>query len=331
MVDFDGVLRALRGKSAVVTGGTGMIGREVVRLLCDGGVSVRTVSLDDIHVDDRAEHVHGDLSSLDFCLDVTRNMDCVFHVAGIKGSVEVTKSKPASFLVGLLMMNTNLLEAARRNRAWKVLYTSTIGAYAAAEVFHESDYDVSDPPMDHYPGWGKRIAEMQIETYKIQYGLDNFAIVRPCNVYGPGDNFDPKSAMVVPTLLARVANGEDPVKIWGDGTAIRDFAYSVDVAKGIIQALYHGTRGQFVNLASGKGHSIRELVEAINSFVDFNYEFDPSKPSGYPRRVMDITRAREWIGYDPQTSLVEGLEATWKWLQAHGDEHLLRKNYFKES
>jgi len=331
MLDFDGVLRELSGKNALVTGGTGMIGREVVHLLCQAGVNVRSVSLDDLHVDDRAEHVCADLADFSVCKEITKDMDCVFHVAGIKGSVEVTKSQPASFLVGLLMMNTNLLEAARLNKVWKVVYTSTIGAYAAAEVFRESDYDISQPPMDQYPGWGKRIAEMQIQTYAIQYGLENFAVVRPCNVYGPGDSFRPESAMVIPTLLARIADKDDPVMVWGDGTAIRDFAYSTDVARGIIQALFHGTRGTFVNLASGKGHSIRELVETLASFIDFSYEFDVTKPSGYPRRVMDISRAREWIGYQPEVGLRQGLGLTWNWLLANREEYKQRKNYFAET
>src|SRR5690606_9563310 len=132
-----------------------------------------------------AEQIYGDLSDFNFCRELTKDTDWVFHVAGIKGSIEVTKSKPASFFVPLLMMNTNILEAARVNNCEKVVYTSSIGAYSSAEVFVETDHDPSNPPMDMFPGWAKRMAEMQVEAYKIQYDLDNFAIVRPCNVYGP--------------------------------------------------------------------------------------------------------------------------------------------------
>lgn len=328
----DEVVRAAQGKSAIVTGGTGMIGREVVRLLCDAGAHVRSVSLDKIDgLDPRAEQVYGDLSDLTLCKALTKNTDWVFHVAGIKGSIDVTKSKPASFFVPLLMMNVNLLEAARLNGCERVLYTSSIGAYSAAEVFVEDEYDASQPPMDMFPGWAKRMAEMQIDAYRIQYNLNNFAIVRPCNVYGPGDNFDPKNAMVVPSLLYRIAAGENPVSIWGDGSAVRDFAYATDCAEGILQALYYGTRGSFVNLGSGTGVTIRELVETLASFIDFKYEFDTSKPAGFPRRVMDISRAREWIGYNPTTSLRDGLEQTWKWFNLHRDEYRKRQNYFAAS
>lgn len=322
------ILQSFSGKNALVTGGTGMIGREIITMLCDAGARVRSVSLDDIRPDDRAEYIYGDLTDFGLCKKLTEGTDFVFHVAGIKGSIEVTKKKPASFFVPLLMMNTNILEACRINEVEKVVYTSSIGAYASAEIFREEDDTVEKPPMDMFPGWAKRMAELQVQAYRLQYGLRNFAIVRPCNVYGPGDNFDPASAMVVASLMARIAGGEDPLVVWGDGSAIRDFAYSKDVAEGVILAAHHGTRDGFVNLGSGKGYSIKELVETLQKVVPFRYEFDASKPSGFPRRVMDISRARSMIGYNPTTPLLEGLTETWKWYCAHKDEHHKKINYF---
>jgi len=211
----------------------------------------------------------------------------------------------------------------------KVVYTSSIGAYASAEVFKETE-NLDGPPMDMFPGWAKRMAELQIQAYRIQYNLDNFSIVRPCNVYGPGDNFDPNSAMVIPSLMYRIHHKEDPVVIWGDGSAIRDFAYSRDVAEGVISALYYGTGPSFVNLGSGKGYSIKELVETLNRFIDFNYKFDATKPSGFPKRVMDISLARKLIHYNPTTSLLDGLKETWNWYVRNQNEYLNKMNYFKE-
>lgn len=323
------LLQAFKARNVLITGGTGLIGRQAVKILCDMGAHVRVVSLDRVNVDDRAEHVLGDLREFSFCRDLTSGMDFVIHMAGIKGSIEVTKSKPASFFVPLLMFNTNVLEACRINKVQKVVYTSSIGAYASAEVFREGE-NQDGPPMDMYPGWAKRMAELQVRAYQEQYGMDNFAIVRPCNVYGPGDNFDPKNAMVIPTLMYRIYNKENPVVVWGDGSAVRDFAYSRDVAEGVILALYHGTKGGFVNLGSGTGVTIRELVETLHSFIDFNFEFDAGKPSGFPKRVMDITLARELIHYNPTTSLKDGLKETWEWFMQNQDEYLKKKNYFKE-
>lgn len=325
----DEVLKSFTGKSVLVTGGTGLIGRQVVNILCKAGAFVKVVSLDKINVNEKAVHIYGDLISFEFCKEVTEDIDFVFHMAGVKGSIEVTKTKPASFFVPILMFNTNVLEASRINRVQKLIYTSSIGAYASAEVFKETE-NLDGPPMDMFPGWAKRIAEMQIQAYKIQYGLNNFSIVRPCNVYGPGDNFDPETAMVIPSLMYRIYHKEDPVLIWGDGAATRDFAYSRDIAEGVVLALYHGTKSSFVNLGSGKGYTIKELVETLNSFIDFNYKFDTSKPSGFPKRVMDISLARESIDYNPTTSILEGLKETWNWYVKNQEEYIKKKNYFRE-
>ncbi len=323
------ILTTFAGAGILITGGTGLIGRQIARILCDAGAQVRIVSLDRVNVDERAEHIPGDLTDFNLCKELTKDMDFVFHIAGIKGSIDVTVKKPASFFVPLLMMNTNMLEACRVNKVQKVVYTSSIGAYGSAEVFKESDSLETEPPMDMFPGWAKRMAEMQIQAYRIQYGLENFAIVRPCNVYGPGDNFDPQNAMVIPSLMHRIHHGEDPLVVWGDGSAIRDFAYSKDVAEGVILALHYGTQGRYINLGSGQGYTIRELVETLNNFIPFNYRFDKTKSPGFPKRVMDISLARDMLGYNPTTSLLEGLKQTWEWFLKNQEEHLSKKNYFK--
>ena len=326
----DEILKSFGGKNVLVTGGTGLIGRQVVDILCAAGANVRIVSLDRVTVHDKAEHVIGDLTDFGLCKQVAQDMDFVFHIAGIKGGAHVSATKLASHFVPTIMFNTNVLEAARLNKVQKLVYTSSIGAYANAEVFTESTEqpgNFSSSPMD-FAGWAKRMGELQIHAYKVQYGMENFAIVRPSNVYGPGDNFDPQNAMVIPTLLYRIHNKDNPMVIWGDGSAIRDFVYSRDVAEGCILALHHGTRGGFVNLGSGHGVTIRELVETLRRFLDFNYQFDPTKPAGFPKRVMDISLARRLIDYDPTTTLLGGLKATWDWYGRNQDEYQKKQNYF---
>lgn len=323
------VLKEFSGRNILVTGGTGLIGRQVVGILSDSKANIKIVSLDKINVHDKAEHILGDLTDFSFCKEVTKSMDFVFHLAGIKGSALVTEKRLASHFVPLLMMNTNVLEASRLNKVRKLVYTSSIGAYSATEVFKESDYKLDSLPMD-FAGWAKRMAELQIHAYNVQFDMENYSIVRPANVYGPGDNFDPNNAMVIPSLMCRIYNKEDPVVVWGDGSAIRDFAFSRDVAEGVILALHYGTRSGFVNLGSGKGCSIKELVESLRSFIDFNYSFDTSKPSGFPKRVMDIALAKELIHYNPTTSLLAGLKETWNWFIKNQDEYLNKKNYFKD-
>lgn len=329
MIDQN-IINFFKNKNCLITGGTGMIGREIATILLNAGANVRVISLDKIKIHEKIDHVYGDLTNFEFCKEQTKDMDCVFHVAGIKGSVKVTLEKPASFFVPLLMFNTNVLEASRINNVKKLVYTSSIGAYSSNEVFIESDDENQGPPMDMFPGWAKRMAEMQIKAYQIQYNLEGFSIVRPCNVYGPGDNFDPENAMVIPSLMSRIRSGEDPMRIWGDGSAIRDFAFARDVAEGTIQALFHGTNGKYLNLGSGKAVSIKQLVETLSSFLNFKYEFDKSKSSGWPKRLMDISLAKKMIGYNPSTSLENGLKETWNWFLNNKDEHMFKKNYFKE-
>ena len=324
------LIKFFEGKKVVVTGGTGLIGRSVVKKLCDLQAKVKVISLDKFTVDERAEHIFGDLTDFNFCKEITKNIDFAFHISGIKGSIKMTIEKPSSFFVPLIMMNTNFLEACRLNDVSKLVYTSSIGAYSSRKIFKEEESSFNEPPMDMFPGWAKRLAELQILAYKKQFKLENYYVVRPCNVYGPGDNFDPNNAMVIPSLLYRIFNKENPVVIWGDGSAIRDFAYSEDVADGIILTMMKGTGNfDFLNLGSGKGYKIKELVETMASFIDFKYEFDSSKDSGFKVRVMDISNAKSIIGYNPRTSLRQGLEKTWKWFLKNNEITKLRHNYLK--
>lgn len=323
------ILEGFRGRRVLVTGGTGMVGRCVVDRLAAAGAEVRVASLDQLRPNPAATYEFGDLTDPVICRRLIDGMDDVFHIAGIKGSVEVTKTRPASFFVPLLQMNTNLLDAAREGGIQRLVYTSSIGAYPGRRIFREEDAWDGEP-MDTYPGWAKRMGELQIRACAAEYGLDGWSVVRLTNVYGPGDNFDARSAMVIPALMQRIRSGENPLVVWGDGSAIREFAYSEDIADGIIRALHHGTGGDVVNLGTGIGTSVRELVEALADIIDFRFEFDPSKPAGFPERVMDITQARERLGHAPRVSLEEGLRRTWDWFREHAEEHRRKMDYFRE-
>ena len=217
-----------KNKKILVTGGTGMIGRQLVSKLCDLESEVTSVSMDNLILDDRAKYIKSDLTNIDNCKSVTKNKDIVFHVAGIKGSIEVTKSKLASFMVPMMMFNTNILEASRLNDVNNLVFTSSIGAYSSAEIFVEKDSEESEPPMDFYPGWAKRVAELQIQAYREQYNV-NWSVVRLQN-YMALEITLMKNAMVIPSLISKIYKKKLPLKVWGDGSSIRDFAYSGDVA-----------------------------------------------------------------------------------------------------
>ncbi len=321
------ILKEFNAKNVLVTGGSGLIGRQIIDLLAEAGARLRSVSLDHIIVNAKIEHIVGDLANFNFCKEIARDMDYIFHLAGVQGTVQTSSSKLASHFVPTLMMNTNMIEAARLSKVKKLVYTSSIGAYAEGSILRERDYKVESMPMS-FAGWAKRMAELQIHSYKMQYGTETFSIVRLSNIYGPGDNFNPETAMVIPSLMCRIFAGEDPLVVWGDGSVIRDFLYSRDAAEGIVLALHHGTAGGFINIGSGKGHCIRDILDALQSFIHFNYLFDPAKPSGAPVRVMEITKAKDLLGFIPSTDLETGLKLTWEWFVNHPEEYKKKMDHF---
>jgi len=319
-------------KNVLVTGGTGLIGRPLVELLLQAGANVRVVSMDDAsRCPEGAEFIRGNLINWDICQQVAKDMDYVFHLVGTKGSVSIGQSRAASFFVPHLLFNTHMMEAARQAGVARYLFTSSIAVYPPAELFIEDDVWKGFPhSSDRFAAWAKRMGELQAEAYKIEYGWDKIAVVRPANVYGPYDNFDPKTAMVVPALISRVARGENPLVVWGDGSAIRDFIYSRDCAEGMMLALEKGANCIPVNLGSGRGTSIKELVEAIVACFNPSPRviWDTSKPSGETTRLMDMTRANNMIGFSPGTSLHQGIKETVDWYKMSSEIADKRYNVF---
>ncbi len=304
-----------KGKKVLVTGGTGMIGISLVEMLIKLGAKVSIASLDDpSRAHPEATFNRVDLCNLNNCLEICEGKDIVFHLAGIKGSPKMTGQKPASFFVPTITFNTNMMHAAQKVGVEKYLYTSSIGVYSPAEKFHEDDVWKSFPSEnDRFAGWAKRMGELQAEAYAIENGTKNISIVRPANVYGPFDNFDPENCMVIPALIKRALDGESPLNVWGDGSQVRDFIHSDDVARGMLKVVELGETRP-INLGSGTGISIKQLVEIIikNMPNPPQVIWDTSKPSGDRVRIMDTTRA-ESIGIRPQTSFESGVAQVMDW------------------
>ena len=319
------------GKKVLVTGGTGLIGRQLVDLLQNTGAKVRIASLDDASRSPRdVEFCYADLRDFEQCLRVTKDCEIVFQLAGVKGSPAMTATRPASFFVPTTMFNTNMMEAARRQGVSNYLFTSSIGVYSPAEVFYEDDVWKTFPsPNDRFAGWAKRMGELQAEAYKIEYGWDKISIVRPANVYGPFDNFDPKNAMVIPSLIHRALSKENPLTVWGDGSAIRDFIHAKDVALGMMLAVEKGCN-EPINLGSGEGVTIREIADTLaNHIPGLKIEWNTSKPTGDAKRLMDISRARA-IGFKPSVPLNDGILETLEWYRSNKGDANKRYNAFTD-
>ncbi len=304
------------GKKVLVTGGTGLIGRPLVELLIEKGAKVTVVSLDDpSRAPKGSTFVKADLREFSSCIEVCAGQDIVFQLAGVKGSPAMTSKRPASFFVPTMQFSINMMEAARRSNVERFLFTSSVGVYSPAEVFFEDDVWKTFPsPNDRFAGWAKRMGELQAEAYKIEYNWDKISIVRPANVYGSYDNFDPENAMVIPSLIRRAMEGENPLTVWGDGSPIRDFIHARDCARGMLMMVEQGV-SEPVNLGSGTGITIKQLAEMVAKHVPggpVNIVWDTSKPAGDAKRLMDMQRAASY-GFKCEIGIEEGIKETMEW------------------
>lgn len=295
------------GKNILIAGGQGLIGKQLSKLLLDKGAIVKVV--------DKKIDIEMDLTSYNKCLDACYDMDYVFNLLCIKGSPKIMKERPASHLVPMLRFNTNLMEAARVSKVKKYLFSSSVAVYEPNNSFIEDNvWNTFPSPNDRFAGWAKRIGELQAESYEIEYGWEGISIVRPGNTYGPYDDFESESAMVVPSLIKKLLNDKN-VSLWGDGTNIRDFAFSRDIAEGMILVMEKSPGATNpINLGSGIECSIKKLVSLILSNIEIKPKifWDKSKPSGDKIRVMNIDRAKS-LGYKPKISLEIGLKETIEW------------------
>ena len=309
----------------LVTGGTGTIGTAIVKRLLDLGAVVTAVSIDSM---ERVKAVLGapsifrwaDLRDYKTCLEVTKGQEYVFHLIAVKGNTQIGLSKVASAYVPFLMCNTNTIEAAFRCGVKRYMFVGSIGQYPDIPLRHEDDVWKGPPSAnDRYMGIAKRAGEAQAETYLHEFSWDAVRIVRLSNVYGPYDDFNPKTAHVIPALISRMVNGEDPLKVAGDGSAARDFIYLDDVVEGMLLALEKAPPCFPINLGSGVGCSIKTLVETMAGLVPKKpgIEWDLTKPTGDSVRILATQRAKEILGFEAKTPLREGLKKTIAWYMAN--------------
>ncbi len=307
-------------KKVVVTGGTGLIGIPMVLKLQEAGASVRVVSLDEtVPFSGDVEFLQADLCSFDNCARAVDGADIVFHLAGIKGGIGVGQTRAASFLVKNVLMNTLMMEAARKADAGQFVYASSVCIYPPAEVFEEKNAGTGLPhPSDRFGGMSKLVGEMQIDAYRLQYSLDSFLTGRITNTYGPYDNFNPESALVIPALIQRAFAGENPLNIWGDGSAQRDFLYSDEAAECLMLMAERNLAGPY-NVASGVPVSVKDIAETVadcvGSFTGRKVDvvFDASKPTGEKYRIASIDKVKEEMGWEPKVDLSEGIRRTVEW------------------
>ena len=316
----------LLGKTVLVCGASGLLGRPLVDKLMERGAFVIGVGYEQRPNDwvDGADYRCVDLSDYaeaEFIFDTItiQSVDCVFHLAGAKGGVGIGRQSAADFMHANIQSTINILTMLDKKRLPRFLFTSSVGAYPGDRNIFVEDQLEAGPPheSDYFGGYAKRFGEILCKAYREQYGLD-YVVVRPTSCYGPYDRFDPETGMVIAALIARIEAGENPLRVWGDGQARRDFLYSKDCAEYMIRAMERGRSGEAYNLGTGIATKLDLMVAALSlCYPDLKIEFDATKPSGPSTRQMDMTKSRLELNLPEFTSPIDALLETIDWYRAN--------------
>ncbi len=306
----------LRQHRILITGGTGFLGRHVVARL-------RHIGARDLIIPRSAEY------------DLTRETDIVrllhkerpevvLHLAARVGGIGANRKYPGTFLYQNLIMGTQLIEYSRRLGVKKFVMVGTICSYPkfTPVPFRETDLWNGYPEETNAPyGLAKKILLAQLQAYKQEFGFNGVNVLL-VNLYGPGDNFDLETSHVIPALIRKCIEaqerGERILHVWGTGRPTREFLYVEDAAEALVTAAEVLETPEPVNIGSGQEISIADLAHLIARKTGFTGEirFDPNMPDGQPRRCLDVSRAREWLGFTAKTPLEVGLDKTIAWYRA---------------
>lgn len=269
-------------------------------------------------------HKEFDIREKNVCHQITKNVDIVIHLAANVGGIGYNQEFPGTLFYDNLLMGVHLMEEARKNAVEKFVALGTICAYPKFTPipFKEDALWNGYPEETNAPyGLAKKMLLVQAQAYRQQYDF-NAIYLLPVNMYGPRDNFDPRSSHVIPALIrkfvdAKKANAKEVV-VWGTGKATREFLYVEDAAKAILLATEKYESSEPVNIGAGFEISIKDLASKIAKIVGFQgtITFDTSKPDGQPRRCLDVSRAQQEFGFKAQTQFDEGLAKTVRWYEA---------------
>lgn len=304
-------------KRVVVTGGAGFLGSFVVDQLrmkgCRQIVIPRSRDYDLVQME-AVRQLYGDAKP-----------DVVIHLAARVGGIGANQANPGRFFYDNLMMGTQLIEVGRQHGLKKFVALGTICAYPkfAPIPFKEDDIWNGYPEETNAPyGLAKKMMLVQSQAYRQQYGF-NSIVLFPVNLYGPRDNFDLDTSHVIPALIRKCAAakeaGRDSITLWGDGSPTREFLYVEDAAEGILLAAEQYDGNLPVNLGTGEEVAIRDLAGLIAAEVGFTgqIKWDTTKPNGQPRRCLDVSRAKQFFGFQARHGLRDGLKKTVQWFQAN--------------
>lgn len=313
----------LNNKRITVTGGKGFLGRHLLKNLKDHGCAT-------VKIADLPEY---DLTKI---FDVQRmyketKPEIVIHLAAKVGGIGFNQEKPAELFYDNLIMGTQLLHEAYLSKIEKFVALGTICAYPkfTPVPFKEEEIWNGYPEETNAPyGLAKKMMLVQSQAYRSQYGFNSIFLL-PVNLYGPGDNFDPRSSHVIPALIKKcfdaIDTRDDKIEVWGTGSATREFFYVEDAAEAIYQATLSYNKSEPVNIGTGSEISIKDLTKLIVKLTGFHGKiaWDKSKPDGQPKRMLDTSKALREFGFTARTDMVTGLSKTIEWYREN--RNLLKK------
>ncbi len=307
---------SLSGAKVFVAGHRGMVGAALVRRLADEGCEVLTLPRDTADLRRQAD--------VESWMEKNRP-DVVFLAAARVGGILANNVYPADFLYDNLMIEANVIEAARIAGTRKLVFLGSSCIYPrdAAQPMPESA--LLTGPLEPTNQWYAvaKIAGIKLaQAYRRQYGCD-FISAQPTNLYGPGDNFDLEKSHVIPALMRKAhdakADGARTMTVWGSGSPLREFLHVDDLADALVFLAKTYSGEEIVNVGSGEEVTIRELATGIAQAVGFqgSLEFDATKPDGTPRKLVDVSKLHG-LGWRHSIGLKDGLAETYQWFLSHG-------------
>ena len=305
-----------KDKRVLITGGYGFLGKQVISKLRN-----KTQNPPELIVFRKKEFDIRREIEVERLFEIHNNIDVVIHLAGDVGGIGYNRKFSGSVFYNNLMMNTMLMEYSRLNKIKKFVSIGTVCSYPkfASVPFKEKDLWSGYPEETNASyGLAKKMMSVQGYAYREQFNFNAIHLLM-VNLYGPGDNFDLESSHVIAGLIRKFYeaknNGVKEIVVWGTGNATREFLYVEDAAEAIILAAEKYNKPEPVNIGAGFEISIKDLVELITILTGFNgkIKWDTNKPDGQPRRMLDVSKAKQEFGFKANTPLKEGLKKTIKW------------------
>lgn len=313
----------LRNKNILVTGGSGFVGTNLLERLLQSEANIfATINNSKPALEDkRITYLRGDLELKQNCVNAVKDIDYVFMCAANTSGAKIMAKTPLVHLTPNVLMNMQMLEAAYEAKVKKFLFISTNTVYPLTD-FPVKEDDVTNEFYEsyHIVAWMKRFTEIVCDMYSTRISNPmQTIIVRPGNLYGPHDKFDWEKSKVLPALMRRAIERQDPFEVWGDGNDLKDFLYIDDFIDALVKALWIESSSP-INIASGIPITIKEALNEIliaSNYEDANVRFDASKPSMIPKRLINIDKAQQLLKFKPKVSFKEGIEKTIDWYKSY--------------